>query len=85
MTDHYEDVRHRLLGRRVRDIPSGTEGELVAVTDENVSDGGAARWVRLAYVRDGSGVEFTTAVGNIVPAGYVEALEGPVRWSRPPD
>ncbi|MFE3761669.1 hypothetical protein ACFXPI_07875 [Streptomyces sp. NPDC059104] len=76
MAEQYEYVRHRLLGRRVRDIASGTEGELMAVVNENVSDTGAERWVQLAYVRDPSGLEFTTAVGNIVPAGYIDLLEG---------
>ncbi|MFD8982471.1 hypothetical protein [Streptomyces sp. NPDC059564] len=76
MNDRYEYVRHRLLGRRVRDIASGTEGELMAVINENVSDSGAERWMRLAYVRDASGLEFTTAVGNIVPAEYLDLLEG---------
>ncbi|MFE2549997.1 hypothetical protein ACFXGI_15810 [Streptomyces sp. NPDC059355] len=48
----------------------------MAVINENVSDSGAERWVRLAYIRDATGLEFTTAVRNIVPAEYVEALEG---------
>lgn len=48
----------------------------MAVVNENVSNSGAERWVHLAYVRDPSGLEFTTAVGNIVPAGYVELLQG---------
>ncbi|MGW1639674.1 hypothetical protein [Streptomyces lavendulae] len=78
MCEGYEYVPHRLLGRRVRDIASGTEGELMAVVNENVSDSGAERWVRLAYIRDSSGLEFTTAVGNIVPTGYIETLEGPL-------
>ncbi|MGW8779126.1 hypothetical protein ACWGNM_13760 [Streptomyces sp. NPDC055796] len=30
----------------------------------------------IAYIRDANGLEFTTAVRNIVPAEYVEALEG---------
>ncbi|MFB7055566.1 hypothetical protein ACWF95_28460 [Streptomyces vinaceus] len=76
MAERYEYVRHRLLGLRVRDIASGTDGELMAVINENVSDSGAERWVRLAYIRDATGLEFTTAVRNIVPAEYVEALEG---------
>ncbi|WP_030156047.1 hypothetical protein [Streptomyces sp. NRRL S-244] len=76
MAEQYEYVRHRLLGRRVRDIASGTDGELMAVINENVSDSGAERWTRLAYIRDAAGLEFTTAVRNIVPAEYVEALEG---------
>ncbi|MGW1639931.1 hypothetical protein [Streptomyces lavendulae] len=76
MAEGYGYLSHRLLGRRVRDIASGTEGELMAVVNENVSDSGAERWVHLAYVRDRSGLEFTTAVGNIVPAGYIDLLEG---------
>jgi hypothetical protein len=84
MNERYEYVRHRLLGRQVRDIPSGVEGELMAVINENVSDSGAERWMRLAYVRDASGLEFTTAVGNIVPADYLDLLEGCLnrRWAR---
>ncbi|WP_406182218.1 hypothetical protein [Streptomyces sp. NBC_01006] len=82
MTEQYEYVRHRLLGRRVRDIASGTDGELMAVINENVSDSGAERWMQLAYIRDATGLEFTTAVRNIVPAEYVEGLEGCLdrRW-----
>ncbi|MFB7983574.1 hypothetical protein [Streptomyces vinaceus] len=76
MSECYEYIPHRLLRRRVRDIASSTEGELMAVINENVSDSGAERWVRLAYIRDATGLEFTTAVRNIVPAEYVEALEG---------
>ncbi|MER5808639.1 hypothetical protein ABT143_10670 [Streptomyces sp. NPDC002033] len=75
MAECYEYVPHRLLRRRVRDIASGTEGELMAVINENVSDGGAERWMRLAYVRGATGLEFTTAVHNIVPADYIDALE----------
>ncbi|MFD8986103.1 hypothetical protein [Streptomyces sp. NPDC059564] len=75
MAEQYEYVRHRLLGRRVRDIASGTEGKLMAVINENVSDSGAERWMHLAYVRDATGLEFTTAVHNIVPADYIDALD----------
>ncbi|MFD8294541.1 hypothetical protein ACFXJO_43290 [Streptomyces lavendulae] len=86
MAERHEPLTHRLLGRRVRDIASGTEGQLMAVVNENVSDTGAERWVHLAYVRDPSGLEFTTAVGNIVPAGYIELLEGSMaRRHRPPE
>lgn len=83
MSEQYEYVTHRLLHRRVRDIASGTEGELMAVVNENVSDTGAERWTRLAYIRDPSGLEFTTAVGNIVPADYIDTLEATLnrRWS----
>ncbi|RKT04468.1 hypothetical protein BX286_2421 [Streptomyces sp. 3211.6] len=55
-----------LLRRRVRDIPSGVEGVLMAVINEDVSDfAGCERWVELAYIRDASGREFSTAVGNV--------------------
>ncbi|MEW1640419.1 hypothetical protein AB0469_41045, partial [Streptomyces sp. NPDC093801] len=69
MTDRYEYVPHRLLRRRVRDIASGVEGELMAVVNENVSDSADyERWVELAYIRGASGREFTTAVANVQPA-----------------
>ncbi|GLX18932.1 MULTISPECIES: hypothetical protein [Streptomyces] len=64
----YEYVPHRLLRRRVRDIASGTEGVLMAVVNENVSDTGIERWAELAYIRGDSGREFTTAVANIEAA-----------------
>ncbi|MFG2980251.1 hypothetical protein ACGFYQ_03220 [Streptomyces sp. NPDC048258] len=38
MAERYEYVPHRLLRRRVRDIASGAEGELMAVINEDVSD-----------------------------------------------
>ncbi|MEU3407730.1 hypothetical protein ABZ766_27820 [Streptomyces sp. NPDC006670] len=69
MTERYEYVPHRLLRRRVRDIASGAEGELMAVINENVSDCLTyERWMELAYIRGASGREFTTAVANVVPA-----------------
>ncbi|GAA0302731.1 hypothetical protein GCM10010302_46520 [Streptomyces polychromogenes] len=69
MSEHYEYVPHRLLRRRVRDLASGAEGELMAVINENVSDCPTyQRWMELAYIRGVSGREFTTAVENIVPA-----------------
>ncbi|WP_327736927.1 hypothetical protein OG749_27615 [Streptomyces nojiriensis] len=61
-------VPHRLLRRRVRDIASGIEGELMAVINENVSDAGVERWMELAYIRGASGREFTTPVANVQPA-----------------
>lgn len=67
MSEQYEYVPHRLLYRRVRDIASGTEGVLMAVINENVSDTGAEYWLELAYIRGASGREFTTAVANVVP------------------
>ncbi|MGZ9932818.1 hypothetical protein ACXNSR_23450 [Streptomyces sp. NC-S4] len=68
MSDRYEYVPHRLLRRRVRDIASGIEGELMAVINENVSDAGVERWMELAYIRGASGREFTTSVANVQPA-----------------
>ncbi|MCX5378751.1 hypothetical protein [Streptomyces sp. NBC_00091] len=69
MSEQYEYVPHRLLSRRVRDIASGAEGELMAVINENVSDSVAyERWMELAYIRGASGREFTTAVANVEPA-----------------
>ncbi|GLX20181.1 hypothetical protein [Streptomyces lavendulae] len=65
----YEYVPHRLLRRRVRDIASGVEGVLMAVINENVSDSAVyERWVELAYIRNASGREFTTAASNVEPA-----------------
>lgn len=62
--DHAGYERHALLGQRVRDVASGGEGELMAVTHE-VHDGG--RVVRVAHIRPASGVEWSTAVGNLRP------------------
>ncbi|MCF3185290.1 hypothetical protein IPZ70_35945 [Streptomyces polychromogenes] len=69
MSEQYEYVPHPLLRCRVRDIASGVEGELMAVINENVSDStGHERWMELAYIRNASGREFTTAVANVHPA-----------------
>ncbi|MEU9145707.1 hypothetical protein [Streptomyces sp. NPDC048349] len=64
-----EHQPHRLLRKRVRDIASGSEGELMAVVTENVSDTGFERLMDLAYIRLPSGLEMTTAVDNIEAAG----------------
>ncbi len=65
----YEYQPHRLLRKRVRDIPSGVEGELMAVITEDVSDSPLSEHlVDLAYIRNKSGREFTTAVENVEPA-----------------
>ncbi|MFG2994580.1 hypothetical protein ACGFZK_35690 [Streptomyces sp. NPDC048257] len=69
MSEHYAYVPHRLLRRRVRDVASGVEGELMAVINENVSDSAIEYWVELAYIRRASGREFTTAASNVEPAG----------------
>ncbi|WP_326588480.1 hypothetical protein [Streptomyces sp. NBC_01294] len=68
MSEQYEYVPHRLPRRRVRDLASGVEGELMAVINENVSDAGLDRWMELAYIRGASGREFTTCVTNIEAA-----------------
>ncbi|MEU3317474.1 hypothetical protein ABZ743_33055, partial [Streptomyces sp. NPDC006662] len=69
MSECYEYVPHRLLRCRVRDIASGVEGVLMAVVNENVSDSDSyERWMELAYIRNASGREFTTAVANVHPA-----------------
>ncbi|MCX5381142.1 hypothetical protein [Streptomyces sp. NBC_00091] len=68
MSEQYEYVPHRLLRKRVRDIASGTEGELMAVINENVSGTAIEHWTELAYIRGASGREFTTVVSNVEPA-----------------
>ncbi|MFE1561073.1 hypothetical protein ACFW6V_39590 [Streptomyces sp. NPDC058734] len=71
MPEQYEYVPHRLLRRRVRDIASGVEGVLMTVINENVSDSAVyERWVELAYIRNASGREFTTAASNVEPAPH---------------
>ncbi|MFD0359500.1 hypothetical protein ACFVHW_38085 [Streptomyces sp. NPDC127110] len=70
MSECYEYVPHRLLYRRVRDIASGVEGVLMAVINENVSDTGIERWMELAYIRNATGREFTTAATNVEPAPH---------------
>ncbi|MEV7588780.1 hypothetical protein AB0O42_00745 [Streptomyces sp. NPDC089922] len=70
MADRYEYLPHRLLRRRVRDVASGIEGELMAVINENVSTTPRPHWVELAYVRGPSGREFSTALSNIESAEF---------------
>ncbi|MGR4884223.1 hypothetical protein ACIPUC_33095 [Streptomyces sp. LARHCF249] len=69
MAEAYAYVPHRLLRKRVRDIASGVEGELMAVINENVSATGIEHWVELAYIRGANGREFSTAVDNVEAAG----------------
>ncbi|MDJ0382970.1 hypothetical protein [Streptomyces sp. G-G2] len=70
MAEGYSYVPHRLLRRRVRDVASGVEGELMAVINEDVSAADSFRrhWMKLAHIRGASGREFTTAVDNVEPA-----------------
>lgn len=66
MVEVYEYVPHALLRRRVRDIASGVEGELMAVVHEDVSDDVAyERWVDLAYIRIPSGREVAVLANNV--------------------
>ncbi|WP_327380587.1 hypothetical protein [Streptomyces sp. NBC_01207] len=59
---------HPLLGHRVRDIASGTEGELMAVVREEVATHTGPRWTRRAYLHpEAGGREPPTALGNIEP------------------
>lgn len=61
---------HPLLGRRVRDVASGTKGDLTAVVREEVATHTGRRWTRCAYIRpEVGGRELPTAVGNIEPLG----------------
>lgn len=70
--DHSGYVRHEWLGCRVRDIASGSEGELMAVTQE-MHDAG--RVVRVAHIRPPSGVEWSTAVANLRPCAGPDHVE----------
>ncbi|WP_285547147.1 hypothetical protein [Streptomyces lavendulae] len=48
------------------DIPSKAEGRLMAIVREKVVNyEGREHWVRLAYIRPASGVEWSTAVANV--------------------
>ncbi|MFG2716526.1 hypothetical protein ACGFX2_39345 [Streptomyces goshikiensis] len=61
---HEPDPR---IGKQVRDIASGTEGELMAVVSEAIPNyEGVPMTVRLAYIRPvGGGREVTTAPPNL--------------------
>ncbi|BAU84894.1 hypothetical protein SLA_4005 [Streptomyces laurentii] len=54
--------QHPLVNTLVRDIPSGKEGLLLAVTHEPHADG---RVVRIAHIRPMAGVEWSTAADNV--------------------
>lgn len=53
--------RHPWVGRFVRDIASGAEGELKAVLRVK----GERGTVRLAYIKTASGIELETAADNV--------------------
>ncbi|MEW2416801.1 hypothetical protein AB0953_24155 [Streptomyces sp. NPDC046866] len=64
--DSFGHEPHPWLGRAVQDIPSKGTGRLMAVVHEKVRNHeGQERWVRLAYIRPASGIEWSTAVCNI--------------------
>ncbi|MFI9746766.1 hypothetical protein [Streptomyces sp. NPDC052494] len=63
--DHAGYEQHPLLNKKVRDIASRGEGELMAVTHELHSDG---RVVRVAHIRPANGIEWSTALDNLQPA-----------------
>lgn len=57
---------HQWIGKTVRDIASGTEGELTAVVHEEKRDHlGRVTGVRLAYIKKTDGRELPTAAANI--------------------
>lgn len=65
-TDSFGHEDHKWIGRTVRDIPSGTEGELTAVVHEKKRNHvGQLTGVRLAYIKKADGLEFPTAATNI--------------------
>ncbi|MGW0391123.1 hypothetical protein ACWDYJ_09510 [Streptomyces sp. NPDC003042] len=61
---HEPDPR---IGRQVRDIASGAEGELMAIVSEDIPNfEGVPMTVRLAYIRPaGGGLELSTAPMNL--------------------
>ncbi|MFJ6722339.1 hypothetical protein [Streptomyces sp. NPDC091259] len=60
------EENHRWLGKTVRDIASGTEGELTAVVHERKKDhAGRVTEVRLAYIKRADGRELPTAAANV--------------------
>lgn len=70
MPEAYEHLHHPLLQCRVRDIASGTEGELTAVVYEETGQiCGDPLYQCIAYIRMPSGRELSTAVTNIEAAG----------------
>jgi hypothetical protein len=66
MPEAYEHLHHPLLQCRVRDIASGTEGELMAVVYEEVGQVcGDPQYRPIAYIRMASGRELSTAASNV--------------------
>ncbi|THA56085.1 hypothetical protein [Streptomyces sp. A1136] len=68
MPEAYEHLWHPLLRCPVRDIASGTEGQLMAVVYEEVGQvRGDPQYKPIAYIRMPSGRELPTAASNIEP------------------
>ncbi|MER7000395.1 hypothetical protein [Streptomyces sp. NPDC000410] len=60
---HEKDPR---IGCTVRDIASRRKGELTAIVQEKVRDkSGHERYVRVAYIKAASGIEWSTAADNL--------------------
>lgn len=69
MADPLEQLDHPLLGQQVRDVASGTEGELVAVRSEEVRRwGDSTVYAPIAYIQMPTGHEHTTALANVEAA-----------------
>lgn len=69
MPEPFERIDHPLLGQQVRDVASGTEGELSAVLHEEVRClYGKPEYAPIAYIRMPSGRELTTAAANVEAA-----------------
>ncbi|MER6445488.1 hypothetical protein [Streptomyces venezuelae] len=64
--DSFGHEQHQWIGRTVRDVASGTEGELTAVVNEKKHNHlGQFTGVRLAYIKKADGRELPTAAANI--------------------
>ncbi|MFI8105476.1 hypothetical protein [Streptomyces sp. NPDC086023] len=64
--DSFGHERHPWLGRRVRDIASGTEGRLMAVVREEIATHTGTHEARRAYIRpEAGGRELPTSPENL--------------------
>ncbi|MGW7365633.1 hypothetical protein ACWGI8_19870 [Streptomyces sp. NPDC054841] len=64
--DSFGHERDPRIGRTVRDIASKGEGELTAIVREKVkARDGSERYVRVAYIKAVSGIEWSTAADNL--------------------
>ena len=60
--DGFGHEEHPWIGQQVRDIACKGEGVLTAVVREKVTGG---RFVRLAYIKPASGIEWSTHSDNV--------------------